>query len=409
VIRAEPNGHLRRAGNAAAVFEVDEAAFPAVLAQLHPRVIVVTNLFRDQLDRYGEVDTVAERWRGALANTNADTVVALNADDPAIAALGDVAPGRVLYFGVETLAGSDRERLAGETEVLDTRNCPRCRTRLDYTERFYSHVGHWECSSCGFARPEPSVLARNVTTDGVDAMRFELVTSEGQVSMRVGLPGLYNVYNALAAVAAGQIMGATLTQTMHAVERFSPAFGRAERIDVDGREVRIMLAKNPTGLNEVLRALESSGGTRRHLFLLLNDRPADGEDVSWIWDADFERVPRIARSIVVSGTRAADLAVRLKYAGVAVSERLAVPEEEGSAPAVPSANARLAAEPQPGGRDTVPIIIEPSVPRALDAALEHTPRGQSLFVVPTYTAMLAVRAELERRGFAPHYWETADA
>jgi UDP-N-acetylmuramyl tripeptide synthase len=204
-------------------------------------------------------------------------------------------------------------------------------------------------------------------------------------------------------------MGARLAQTVSAVERFSPAFGRAERIDVDGREVRIMLAKNPTGLNEVLHALQTSDDIRRHLLLLLNDRPADGEDVSWIWDADFERVPRIARSVVVSGTRAADLAVRLKYACVAMGPAVTSAELSPVAPGEqvdpPASCAHTAAV----GADLLPLVVEPDVPRALDAALGQVAPGESLFIVPTYTAMLAVRTELERRGYAKHYWETADA
>jgi UDP-N-acetylmuramyl tripeptide synthase len=401
VIRAEPNGHLRRNGDAAAVFEVDEAAFPAVLAQLAPRAIVVTNLFRDQLDRYGEVDTVAERWRDALATASEQTAVALNADDPAIAALADVVKGPVLFYGVESFAPHFATNAESRVEVVDTRNCPRCRTRLDYSERLYSHIGHWRCPRCGYARPMPSIYARHVAPDGIEGMCLDLVTPEGAATVRLNLPGLYNVYNALAAAAAGHLMGASLSQTSRAVVRFTPAFGRAERIEVDGREVRILLAKNPTGLNEVFHALEAAGTGRRHLFLLLNDRPADGEDISWIWDADFERVSRLARSLVIGGTRANDLAVRLKYAGVPIDAASPTKSE-------PAVSMNGDAVPATECTGTVPVAVEPSIPRALDAALSHVPRGETLFVVPTYTAMLAVRTELERRGYAQHYWETGD-
>jgi UDP-N-acetylmuramyl tripeptide synthase len=249
----------------------------------------------------------------------------------------------------------------------------------------------------------PTVSARVAAPDGADGMRFELVTPEGSASVRLNLPGLYNVYNALAAAAAGQLMGATLAETVRALSRFTPAFGRAERIDVEGREVRILLAKNPTGLNEVLRALDAAGGgVGRHLFLLLNDRPADGEDVSWIWDADFERVPRLARSLVLGGTRAADLAVRLKYAGVQLASASPMSSD-------PDATLNALDSAPHDGNNAGPVVVEAQVPRALDAALGHVARGETLFIVPTYTAMLAVRTELERRGFAPHYWETADA
>ncbi|MGH2517038.1 MAG: MurT ligase domain-containing protein [Ktedonobacterales bacterium] len=374
LIRARPTGRLRWDGNAAVIFEVDEAAFPQVVAEVQPRAIVVTNLFRDQLDRYGEVDTVAERWRDTLKGVSPDTRLVLNADDPAVAALADGEPTRhVIYFGVEEAPSDARTTPAPlSAEVIDTRTCPRCRAPLSYTLRFYSHVGHWACPACGYTRPRPAVFARAVVHDGPDAMRFQLVTPSGARDVRIALPGLYNVYNALAAAAAGVTTGYDTADTSAALARFMPAFGRAERIAVDGREVRLLLAKNPTGLNEVLRAL-AAAGAHAHLLMLLNDAAADGEDVSWIWDAGLEQVAAMEpASLTVSGRRAYDLALRLKYAGAPVA------------------------------------AIEPDVPRALDEALSRTPPGERLYVVPTYTAMLAVRAELERRGYAPHYWEQRD-
>ncbi|HEY7833807.1 MAG TPA: Mur ligase family protein, partial [Ktedonobacterales bacterium] len=265
ISHAGPSGRLRDEGDAAAIFEVDEAAFPRVVAELRPRAIVVTNLFRDQLDRYGEVDTVAERWRAALAVAPATTALALNADDPAIAALAlDVegladglaagTPRTVVYFGVEAAPDAGRST-AGE--VIDTRTCPRCRAPLDYTLRFYSHLGHWACPACGLRRPTPTIRARAVVPAALDSTRFQLETPTGATEVTLALPGLYNVYNALAAAAAGQLLGAENAARASGLGRFTPAFGRAERIEVDGRGVRILLAKNPTGLNEVLRALAS--------------------------------------------------------------------------------------------------------------------------------------------------------
>ncbi|HLZ20777.1 MAG TPA: MurT ligase domain-containing protein [Ktedonobacterales bacterium] len=374
IIRTRPTGRLRWHGNAAAVFEVDEAAFPQVITEVRPRAIVITNLFRDQLDRYGEVDTVAERWRDALKALPADTQLVLNADDPAVAALADGArDAHVLYFGVEDAPVGERADTSSVApEVIDTRTCPRCRAPLTYALRFYSHIGHWACPTCGYARPRPAVFARAIVPDGFDGMRFMLVTTSGEREVRIALPGLYNVYNALAAAAVGIAMGCDTSAAAAALARFTPAFGRAERIQVNGREVRLLLAKNPTGLNEVLRAL-AAATTHPHLLMLLNDHAADGEDVSWIWDAGLEQVAALApASLTVSGTRAYDLALRLKYAGAPVA------------------------------------AIEMDAPRALDAALARTPDGDTLYVVPTYTAMLAVRAELERRGYAPHYWEQRD-
>src|SRR5262249_54467075 len=225
---------------------------------------------------------------------------------------------------------------------------------------------------CGYARPRPVVWARAIQPDGLAGVRFTLVTATGEQEVHLALPGLYNVYNALAAAAVGSAMGVGRATTIQALQHFTPAFGRGERIAVDGRDVRLLLAKNPTGLNEVLRALGSIGEPL-HLLLALNDRAADGEDVSWIWDADFERLTamRVA-ALTASGLRAHDLALRLKYAGCAAAS------------------------------------IEPDLSRALAHAVEQTPVGGTLHVVPTYTAMLALRGELERRGYAAPYWEEQD-
>jgi UDP-N-acetylmuramyl tripeptide synthase len=371
IARSRLSGRLRDGGDAAFVFEVDEAAFPQVVADLKPRAITITNLFRDQLDRYGEVDTVAERWRFALGKLSEQTVLVLNADDPAVAALADSRPAgsQILYYGVDEAPPAEED--AERVEVIDTRTCPRCGHPLEYSVRFYSHVGHWACPACGFARLIPQVRATAISFDGLEGSRFALSLPQGTIEVRVGLPGLYNVYNALAAAAAGTLAGAPLEGIQTALARFTPAFGRAERIEVDGRTAHLLLAKNPTGLNEVMRALAREGH-RHHMLLILNDRAADGEDVSWIWDADFEQVAGLAASLTVSGTRAYDLALRMKYAGM---------------PA-----------------DTV----EPDIAAALSSALERVPQGETLYIVPTYTAMLAVRGELERRGYVPHYWEQED-
>jgi UDP-N-acetylmuramyl tripeptide synthase len=373
IIRSRPDGRLRGHGNATAVFEVDEAAFPAVVAAVQPRIIAVTNLFRDQLDRYGEVDTVAERWRGALRQLPASTTLILNADDPAVAALGVDFAGPVLYYGIEDTTVAERgERLPNmPEEVVDTRTCPRCGAVLAFSARFFSHVGHWACGACGNMRPQPAVTARDVVFNGLDDARFTLATLATTRAIRLPLPGLYNVYNALAAaaIASAYRLGPS---PLDALESFAPAFGRAERIEVQGRAVRLLLAKNPTGLNEVMRALAASGD-RRRVLLALNDHAADGEDVSWIWDASFERLASIASDVTVTGTRAYDLALRLKYAGI------------------------------------TPARVVPDPAAALREAVAATPVGETLYVVPTYTAMLELRTALERGGYATHYWEQRDA
>ncbi|HEX8981217.1 MAG TPA: Mur ligase family protein [Ktedonobacterales bacterium] len=369
---AGPTGLLEASGDGAFVLEVDEAAFARIATDLQPRVVLVTNLFRDQLDRYGEVDTVAEKWRDSLRQLPSTTILALNADDPAVAALGDGYAGPTLYYGVEqTPTHADSDSVA---QVIDTRTCPRCRAPLTFAPRFYSHIGHWSCPKCGNRRPTPQVRATQVLSAGMDRSRFVLETPAGSSEVSVGLPGLYNIYNALAAATAGVAMQAPFEAIVQGLQQFTPAFGRAESIEVDGRKIRILLAKNPTGLNEVLRALASDTATgKKRLLMALNDRAADGEDVSWIWDADFEQLAGATSYLGACGTRAYDLALRMKYIGEA------------------------------------PKLVEPEIGVALMKAIEQTPPGETLYIIPTYTAMLAVRGELERRGFAPRYWEQEDA
>ena len=354
-----------------AILEVDEATLPEIASAVHPRVIVFTNLFRDQLDRYGEVDTVAHSWERALeagsgkreAGYHPPTIV-LNADDPAVAHLGRGYAGTVVYYGVEDASvGAEAVEHAS-----DFRICLECGGELAYDVTFYGHVGHWRCPACGNARPETNVrMTRVVLGDEATALRVE--TSDGELSIRLPMSGLYNAYNALAAAAGAIELALPRDAIVSALEGFSAAFGRQERFEIDGRDVRVLLGKNPTGLNQVLRTIASVPGKRR-LLLFLNDGIADGRDVSWIWDADYELVQPQTVWAMASGTRAEDLALRLKYAGFG---------------------------------DAVPF--ERSTQAALRCAVEGTPEGEVLWVVPTYTAMLEVREIIAKRAGRARFWE----
>ena len=374
VIRSELSGHLRRGDNTIAIFEVDEFAFPGVVRELQPRAIIINNLFRDQLDRYGEVDTVALRWRETLAGLSPDTILALNADDPAIAALSNGFPGKTIYYGIEDthLAIPAQGKAAERGQTIDTRACVKCGAELQYSARFYSHIGHYACPNGDLRRPEPAVRALRLTKEQFDRQRVQIACGETTGEATIALPGFYNVYNALAAASIAQGLDVECAAIMAGLERFRPAFGRGELIEAEGRMLRLMLAKNPTGFNEVLRALFSEGtGAPRHLMLLLNDNAADGHDISWIWDVDFERLSSKDLALTISGIRADDLALRLKYAGVSGT-------------------------------------VQRNIPEAITQALNETPAGETLSIVPTYTAMLAVRRELEHRGYTTPYWEGKD-
>ena len=348
------------------LFEVDELWLAGVAASLRPRVIVLGNLFRDQLDRYGELDAIADSWRELLLASDATAV--LNADDPLLADLGRERPD-VLYYGVQ----DDSLELPGLAHAADAKHCRNCGAPYVFDAVYLGHLGRYHCPSCGRTRPQPDLLATEVRLEGVRAARFVLNTPGGAAEVRLGLPGLYNVYNALAAAALCSALGVPLAAIVAGLESTRPAFGRAESVTVSSergpREMQIMLVKNPAGANEVLRTLTLEQGNH-DLLGVLNDKIADGRDVSWIWDADFELLAGRASSVVCAGNRAADLATRLKYAGV----------EE----------ARLS--------------VVPELPDALEAASANGPRERPLYALPTYTAMLELRELLGKRGEVAGRW-----
>jgi UDP-N-acetylmuramyl tripeptide synthase len=394
------------------LFEVDEMWLAPVAAELHPRAVLLGNLFRDQLDRYGELETIAERWAQAIergwsadgqaVKGQATTVegqaaighagagertrgdrsrLILNADDPTIADLGRGRP-EVLYFGVEDPSLA----LAGMGHASDAKHCRRCGAPYVFEVVYMGHLGHYRCPKCGQTRPAPTVTASKVRLEGVRAASFTLRTPAGETDVSLSLPGLYNVYNALAAAALATALGVGLEQIVAGLEGTKAVFGRGETVTVEvrsaarddehgrkaapqRRELRILLVKNPAGANEVLRTLALEPG-EHDLLGVLNDRIADGRDVSWIWDADFELLAGRVRRITCSGTRAPELALRLKYAGV----------------------------------DPARIRVREELELALDEAAGDGPSQTPLYALPTYTAMLALRELLVERGEASGAW-----
>jgi UDP-N-acetylmuramyl tripeptide synthase len=355
------------------LFEVDEAWLPRVAEQLDPSLIVLGNLFRDQLDRYGEMEALADDWAGTVAARVGLTQLILNADDPLIADLGRDPAGErregVLYFGIEDAS----QALPELQHAFDAKHCRRCGHPYAYERAFVGHLGHYSCPNCGAERPRPEVAATAIELHGMDGSRTRVRTPSGEIDLNLPLPGLYNVYNALAAVAAGLRLGVAPERIASALGEMRAAFGRVETIDVSGTPVSILLIKNPAGANEVLRTLMlesrvAAEGERIDLLIALNDRIADGRDVSWIWDADFELLGGGVRRVVCSGTRAPEMALRLKYAGW--------PEEA--------------------------IEVVPGIEASLDAAVAGAP-GR-VFALPTYTALLELRKLLADRGLAKEFW-----
>jgi lipid II isoglutaminyl synthase (glutamine-hydrolysing) len=344
------------------LFEVDEFWLERVVADVQPRAVLLSNLFRDQLDRYGELEAIGERWADVVDGLPGTTTVVLNADDPLVADLGRNREG-VVYFGVDDAGVA----LPGLAHASDSKHCRRCGTRYDYEAVLLGHLGHYHCPNCGQRRPEPQVRAERVQLEGVRGARMTVAAGEESVDVHLGLPGLYNVYNALAAAALGVAWGVSLGVVAARLSEVAPAFGRAETLNVDGRELSILLVKNPAGANEVLRTLTLEPG-EHDLLGILNDNIADGRDVSWVWDADFEALADRVRHVTCAGTRAAELGLRLKYAGI--------PAER--------------------------ISVEPDLRSALDGALQRS--RHTLYALPTYTAMLALRDLLVARGHARSSW-----
>lgn len=352
------------------LFEVDEAAMPSVARALRPKVLVLANLFRDQLDRYGELEHIADLWKEIVGEQGPETTVVLNADDPLVASLarqdaGGAGPTFV-RFGLD----DERQALPRLQHAADSKYCPRCGAAFEYTSVYLGHLGDYSCPSCDVARPRLDLAVERVEMHGMGGSHVTVATPAGRFELELPLPGLYNAYNALAATACCLALGASTEEVKRGIEAFSAAFGRAETITVDGREVSILLIKNPTGANEVLRTVTGEGEAPLNLLVALNDGIADGRDVSWVWDADFEVIAERAHSVVCSGTRADEMAVRLKYAGVPVSS----------------------------------LHVESDLGRALDAALERGPGGR-VFALPTYTALLELLRLLAERGHTEPFWE----
>ena len=283
------------------IFEVDEAVLPNILKDITPEIIVLTNLFRDQLDRYGEVDTIAEKWLIALGGLERQTKVIINADDPHLAFIGSKLAAKVKYFGLE----DPSLFLPKMQHATDTIYCPNCGARLTFAGVYFSHLGKWACGKCSFVPPKEDVTSHDFTSP---------------------IEGIYNTYNTLAAALTTETLGISKSDIRNALTHFTPAFGRMETVVVDGKRIKILLSKNPTGFNESLRTVAASKD-RGPVLLVLNDGIPDGRDVSWIWDVDFEAYRKFPKYFV-SGDRALDMALRLKYAGIQSTIVKNIPKEE---------------------------------------------------------------------------------
>lgn len=327
-----------------AILEVDENIVPLLLSYCQPSIILGLNLFRDQLDRYGEVDTISQKWQQAIAPLPKSTIVILNADDPTLCYLGQNLPQTVLFFGLN----QPQLYLEEIPHAVDSIYCPACGAALNYKGVYLSHLGDYHCSSCDFAKAKLDINSKEW----------------GQI-----LVGVYNRYNTLAAVLTAQTLKISPPLIQHIIKTFRAAFGRAEELTVKGTNVRILLSKNPVGMNETIRTVNEmkAEGTADTVLIVLNDRIPDGTDVSWIWDVDTEKLVAKGGTIVISGDRVYDMALRIQYSQQLLNN--------------PNLN----------------LIIKDNLKQAIDTALKATPPDHTLHILPTYSAMLEVRQLLTGR------------
>jgi UDP-N-acetylmuramyl tripeptide synthase len=345
-----------------AVLEVDEASMKGLTDEIGVQRVVVINLFRDQLDRYGELDTTARMILSGIQQTEVAQGkgrLILNGDDPLVTTLGQnpAFKNNLLYFGVEKVTYQHGAPASGPVPFTrEVTQCPSCQGALLYDTLVFGHLGHYRCQLCPFERPPLTVAAEEVLVKP-EVSEIRLRYGDQGVTLILPLPGLFNVYNLLAAAAAAYDLGLPVTAIAAGLTHYQSVFGRAEKRILQGKNTLIMLIKNPIGASEVLKLV--GGDPKGRLLIALNDNYADGRDVSWIWDAQFEAIPA-NKKVVVTGLRAADMAVRLKYAGL------------------PEGN----------------IQIEPDLKTALDQALTQTQRDETLYVLPTYTALLHLKQML---------------
>jgi UDP-N-acetylmuramyl tripeptide synthase len=346
------------------VAEVDEGALPQVAPETLPRAVLVTDLFRDQLDRFGEIYAVRDAIESVAAALPEDAALIVNADDPMVATMAEKRDGRRVTFGLALKRSTDQI-----TRAADTIRCPRCQADLKYKYVYLSHMGDYSCPSCGFARPKLDVAVTSLEVVGLDLTRCEIKTPLGRLVLEIPQSGVHIAYDAAGAIAILIGLGLPLDHAAESLASVGPAFGRLEKIEADGKTIILAFAKNPTSYNTTLRALATEDEPRQ-LLIAASNTLVDGEDFGWLWDVDFESMaPKLDR-VVVTGTRADELANRLHYAGVAAGK--------------------------------MSVIVDRQA--AFNEAFTLLLPGQRLVILAGYTPLIELRNELRRRGWTGRYW-----
>lgn len=350
------------------LLEVDEATIPLVVPEVQPDVIVITNIFRDQLDRYGELHAVAQALNTMIERLPASSTVLLNGNDPQVANFGRGARAKRLFFGLKT---HDIGTPVPE-QAADSIRCIDCGQDLVYEVAYLSHLGLYRCPGCGDTLPKLDIEATAVKLAYSDEKPswVNVRTPVGEMQLDIPLPGLHNVYNTLAALGAAIAANVSLDNAAQAIATTRPAFGRMERIRVGEKTIYLVFVKNPTSFNLMLRLMAESPGDK-HLLLAMSRSVVDGEDFAWLWDVEFEEFADRIVDVVCSGNKPKELAMRLKYADVPTSRITLLEEREA----------------------------------ALDAALQHVESGSALYIMSSYTPTLELRRIMQKRGWVKHFWE----
>jgi UDP-N-acetylmuramyl tripeptide synthase len=382
-----------------ALVEIDEGVFGKITSHFEPDIIVVTNFFRDQIDRFGGVLEVLERVRSTVKKSSKACLI-LNADDSLCASLGKDVENRVIYYGLTDFADetdgvvgvceadltgevANRISIANESvenwtdnaSILDhdTLYCLYCDNKYEYSYYTYEHLGGYKCPNCSYERPKS-----HVTCFGIEEMtdKFSTVNIQIQeinVIAKINLPGLFNIYNALTAVAVGNVLGIPEKAVIQGLSSYKPSFGRMEQINIGGKFIKVILVKNPAGFNQIIDYLFMEDNNMQ-LALLINDKPGDDTDISWIRDVNFEKLLNIddkIENVLIAGTRSAEMGERLEFAGINADK----------------------------------INIFDNYNELLDKGLSNTAEGQNIYILPTYTAMLDIRKILKKRYGLKEFWQ----
>jgi lipid II isoglutaminyl synthase (glutamine-hydrolysing) len=350
------------------IFEIDEGTMPLAMPEISPDVVVITNIFRDQLDRYGELYSVAKALNKTLEDLPASSTILLNGNDPQVANFGQKAKAKRLFFGIETTeVGAPVPE-----QSADIIRCIHCQEDLLYEVAYMSHLGIYRCPNCGYTLPPLDIAATSIklAPNGQGPTHVEMRTPQGTMTLEISLPGLHNVYNAASAIGASLAAGFEKEKIPAALRNIRPAFGRLEKIQAGDQTIYLSFVKNPTSFNLILRLIAQHPG-KKHVLLAASRTIVDGEDFSWLWDVEIEEVVQDIVDVICSGNKPEELAMRLKYAELPIDKISLIEDREA----------------------------------ALDAALKNAGPGGTLYILSSYTPTNELRRIMQKRGWVKHVWQ----